>query len=157
MNRIFLVSLLIFVSILTACSYSTDFYIVNDSENPIDIQYKVTIYPNNPVLNDIPTKIAVSQLENRNGSGRNLEKLNSNQYEFDNKSGIVKVKLSPHEALWITSIPGYGGYNRDNTANDFSIKEISMTGTRGELKATEQQVLERFSRVSDTLYTLTYK
>lgn len=156
MNRVFPVLLLLFVSILTACSYSTDFYVVNDSDNPIDIQYKVVVYPNNPILYDIPTKIAVSQLENRNGSGRSMEKLSADQYEFDNKSGIVKVKLSPHEALWIASISGYGGgYNRDT--NNFSILEISIKGTEGELKATGRQILERFSRVSDTLYTLKYK
>lgn len=156
MNRIFSVLLLVFVSMLAACSYAVDFYIVNDSENPVDIQYKVNVYPSNPALYDIPTKIAAAQLQTKNGSGRNLEKLKPNEYEFDNKSGIVKVKLPPHEALWIAEIPGYGGHNTDGGKN-FSVQEISISGTEGELKATGKQTLERFSKVSDTLYTLTYK
>lgn len=144
------------VLLLTACSYSTDFFIINKSDSPIDVEYKVKIYPNNPVLNNVPSKIPISQLENKSKPGYQLEKLSNNQYQFDKETGVVKVQVMPREALWISSFPGYGEYKYEHLEY-FSIQEISIKGTEGEIKYTKRQTLGAFSKVSDMLYTLTYR
>jgi hypothetical protein len=155
MRRLHIVTLF-FVLLLTACTYSTDFFIINRSDSPIDVEYKIKIYPNNPVLYDVPAKIPISQLENKSTPGYQMEKLSNNQYQFDKETGIVKVQVLPHEALWISSFPGYGGYKYEYLEY-FSIQEISIKGIEGEIKYTKRQTLGAFSKVSDILYTLTYR
>jgi hypothetical protein len=156
MQRLYFLSLIFFFLLLTACSISTDFYIVNESNYPIEVEYRVKVHPNNPILQDVPTKIAASQLESRNGSGRYLEKLSDDQYRYDKETGIVNVRVLPREALWISSISGYGGFS-NQTAEYFYIKEIAIKGTGGEVIHTNRQVLDAFSKISDTLYALTYR
>ncbi len=155
MRRLHIVTLF-FVLLLTACSYSTDFFIINRSDSPIDVEYKIKIYPNNPVLYDVPAKIPISQLENKSTPGYQMEKLSNNQYQFDKETGIVKVQVLPNEALWISSFSGYDGYKYEHLEY-FSIQEISIKGIEGETKYTKRQTLGAFSKVSDTLYTLTYR
>ncbi len=105
---------------------------------------------------DVPAKIPISQLENKSTPGHQLEKLSNNQYQFDKETGIVKVQVLPGEALWVSSFPGYGGYEYRHLEY-FSIQEIGIKGTEGEIKYTKRQTLGAFSKVSDTLYTLTYR
>ncbi len=155
MRRLHIITLF-FVLLLTACSYSTDFFIINKSNSPIDVEYKVKVYPNNPVLYNVPAKIPISQLERNSTSGYQLEKLTNNQYQFDKETGIVKVQILPREAIWISSFPGYGGYKYEYLEY-FSIQEISIKGIEGEIKYTKRQTLGAFTKVSDMLYTLTYR
>lgn len=57
MRRLYFMTLIFSFLFFTACSYSTDFYIVNDSNYPIEVEYKVKVYANNLVLQNKPTKI----------------------------------------------------------------------------------------------------
>ena len=147
---------LFFVLLLTACSTSTDFFIINKSDTSIDVEYKVKVNPNNPVLYNVPAKIPISQLENFTSPGYQLEKLSNNQYQFDKDTGIVKVQISPREALWISSFSGYAGYRYEHLEY-FSIQEISIKGLHGDIKYTKRQTLGAFSKISDALYALTYR
>ena len=66
MRYIYLISLTLFALTLTACSYSTDFIVVNESAHPIDVRYKIKRFPNEPPeLTAKPVKMNVSQLGKR--------------------------------------------------------------------------------------------
>lgn len=82
--------------------------------------------------------------------------MSENQYQYDKETGIVKIQVSPQEALWISSIDGYSGFS-DEIAKYFDVQEISIKGTEGNIIHTNRQVLDAFSKVSETLYTLTYR
>jgi hypothetical protein len=157
MQRLYFVTLFLVLLLTASCSYSTDFFIINNSEGPIEVEYKVKVYPENPVLYDVPAKITISELENMSSSlGYQLEKLSNNQYQFDKETGIVKVRVMPGEALWISSVAGYSEYVHEDLER-FFIQEISLKGPEGEIKYTKRQMLAAFSKVSKTLYTLTYR
>ncbi len=151
MHRISLILLILFTLTFTACSYSIDFYVVNESNHPIEVQYKVKKnFPNRPlVLDPKPAKLATSELYNR--SEDRLVELHTDQYLVDYEGGIVTVKIMPNEALRVEHM------HSSIDPQDIRIEEISVKGINGELKFTGRQVFTNFSKYSDTHYNLLYK
>jgi hypothetical protein len=72
MRHIFLILLILFASMLTACSYSVEFVVVNESDRPIEVRCKIVNLPGNPdpagITGPLSTANA-SQLRAGDGSG----------------------------------------------------------------------------------------
>jgi|SRR5215831_14374505 len=156
MRYIYLISLTLFALTLTACSYSTDFIVVNESANPINVRYKIKRFPNEPPeLTAKPVKMDVSQLGKRD-RGR-WKELSADQYQIDQENRTITVSIMPREALLVTSMFHYFGDEDPNDVANWPIEEITVTGNIGGMTFTGQQTRKSFRYVSRVLYTLTYK
>ncbi|HEU0143484.1 MAG TPA: hypothetical protein VFQ47_01745 [Nitrososphaera sp.] len=156
MRYILIISLTLLILILTACSYSTDFVVVNESDQTIEVRYKIKKFPvGPPTLEGIPTKIDASQLGSRDR--RKWQKVNPDQYQIDQENRTVRVNLMPHEALWVTSMFHYFGDEDPNDVASWPVEEISAKGAGGGITFTGDKSRQSFTYVSRVLYSLTYK
>ena len=143
------------VLLLAACSYKTEFVVINESDQSINIRYKVKDFPGPFAPPVTPATIVASQL-NMHGD-QQWEVLTPAQYQIDQENRTITVRLMPHEALRVASMHKYGGHNNLRDAEHFPIEEIVIMGSADELVLKGQQALETFSNLSKALYTLTYK
>jgi hypothetical protein len=154
---LFTVFLLTLAGSLMACSYLTDFVVVNATDSPIEIQYVIK-KPATPVprqtLPITPAIKAVSQLHQQIA----WRELATSQYKFDPDNRTVVVSLSPNEALRIEQCNLVDGPVDDaHQAAKFSIEEINIIGSRGEIKLQGEQLRKMFMSESSKLHSLTYK
>jgi hypothetical protein len=151
-------SILIIVSSLAcvACSYITDFVVINASESPVEISYKLKEPPDGPPKIDvIPATKSASQLKSNEKTG--WRDIPADRYKIDQENRIVTVKLLPQEAFFLTSMHHYTGPDDPIDVNWFPIEELSVAGSVGSLKSSGKQLLKAFSEQSRVLYTLTYQ
>ncbi len=159
MRYVFTVLLLLCALTLAACSFSTDFVVINASGQPIEITYKIGETGVDPLaVTRRPATLPASLL-----SSREWQELPSAQYVFDREKRTVTVSLSSGAALRINQ---GGEWNERETGADFIIKELRIRGTNGEVIHKGDQVYKSFVAVPKpfyafgpptTLMTLTYK
>ena len=152
---VILVLFLTFISLLSACSYLTDFVVINDSAEVVEVRYKVKNIPGPFAPPVAPATIAPSELSAH--GNQQWKKLTPAQYQLDQENRTVMVRLNPHEALLVVSMHNYSGHEDPWDAKEFPIEEIDIGGANGELKLVGQQARITFSEVSRALYTFTYK
>ena len=148
-------TLLAALFLLTSCSYATDFVVINESDHPVEIRYKVKDFPSPFGPPVTPANITASQLSTHGAQQWRI--LTSDQYQLDQGNRAVIVRLEQHEALRVASMHKFGGRQDPRDAKDFPIEEIAITGEVGEISFKGQQARIAFSNVSRALYTLTYK
>jgi hypothetical protein len=145
------------IVVLTACSTSTNFVVVNASNNPIVVRYRLK-KPINPIspsrLPEMPSVVLISELD-RQIPWRELPK---SRFTFDPDTRTAVVSLMPEEALRVeqrtlTDSPRHN----EEQADGFSIEEINITGLSGEVTFRGGQVRKSFVPASKTTYTLTYR
>jgi hypothetical protein len=129
--------------------------VINESDHPAEIRYKIKDFPSPFGPPVAPATIAASQLSTH--GAQQWKVLTSDQYQLDQGNRTVIVRLDQHEALRIASMHKYGGHQDPRDAKDFPIDEITVTGEVGEISLNGQQARTTFSDVSRALYTLTYK
>src|SRR5215813_6640733 len=142
--------------LLTSCSYLTNFVVINATDRPIEVQYviKKPAYPSPPFSpgQPLPTNPAikdVSQLDHQTA----WRELSASQYTFDPDGRIVVVSLMPNEALRIEKQNLVDGKVDDaSQAAKFSIEEINITGSYGEIKLQGEQARKMFMAVSKKVY-----
>lgn len=153
-----LVCFLVCLDLLTACSYLTDFVVVNETDNPIEVRYviKNPVYPHPPELT-IPVKPAtkkVSQLHQQIA----WQELSPTQYTFNPDTRMVITSLMPGEALKIEQCNLVDGKVDDRHLNEkFRIERIFIVGSHGELDRQGEQLRTMFTAESNKIHVLTYK
>jgi hypothetical protein len=158
MRYIFLALLLLLVCTLTACSFSTDFVIVNASNSPIEVRYKIGETGINALdVAGRPATLAVSKL-----SSREWQELSSTQYAFDQGARTVTVSLMPDTALRVTRVRDW---SESSTMPSFIIQEVNIIAASGEIILKGDQVYKSFVAPPRSFFsfgppasaTLTYK
>lgn len=139
------------VCLLAACSYATDFVVVNESDGPITVRYEVKDFPG-PFYP--PTAPGVAAAADLSEDGQQWSPA---QFTVDEASRSVTTQLMPGQALRIASMNHYSGHDDPNDAAKYQIRRIVVSGTRGELNLSDEQARTAFTEVAPTLYTLTYK
>lgn len=156
MRRSSLILLIFFAIAQAACSYSTDFVVVNESAQPIKVTYKAKRFANEPLaFTPRPAKIAASQVGTRDK--RQWRNLSPEEFQTNQVDRTVTVNLMPHEALWVTSMFHYIGDEDPNDVAEWPIEEITIIGADGGMTFTGQKSRKSFTYVSRVLYTLTYR
>jgi hypothetical protein len=155
MRFVFLLLLTAICLTSAACSYITDFVVVNNSAQPIDVQYRVKSFPGDFAPPDKLAIIGASQLDSH--GGQQWKTLPSDMYHVDPEARTVSTRLLPGDALRVSAIWNYGGHDDAWDASEFPIDEIIISGGNGQLKLTGTQSRTTFTKVSLALYTLTYK
>jgi hypothetical protein len=155
MKRYLIILTFASVLLLSACSYTSNFVVLNESEQPIKVQYKIKNSPSEPLqLIGEPAKTAGANLRNGDKQWRILK---SDEYQLDREARTITIDVMPHEALRVMYITNYGGHDDASEANKFKIDEIIVTGAHGEAKYQGEQIRRQFTEASETLYVLTYK
>ena len=156
MRRMFLVLPVVLALTQAGCSYLTDFVVLNESANTVEVRYRLKDPSRDPLYwLGAPAKMPISQLREDNGWVKH--ELPAGQYRLDRESGALVVRLSAGEALRVQTVSGYRGHEHPGAADEFLIGEISLSGSAGELRLTGEQARKAFSEVSGTLYTLEYR
>ena len=155
LRRLMLIALLGAVPVFSSCSYLTDFAVVNQTENPIVVVYKVKAYPGPFSPPVAPSTIPFSQLNVKGGQSWN--RISAEHLTVDEANRTVTVRVNSYEALLITTMHHYAGHDDKGDAEEFPITEISVSGIHGNMKLLGEQARTSFSKVSRALYTLTYK
>jgi hypothetical protein len=137
----------------SSCSYSTDFVVVNESYQAIEVLYKFKTEFGQLSSLDAPVTTNSSELDSKD---RNWLKLASTQYQVDESTRTVTVRLEAGKALRVTTMPNYGNDHPQNAAS-FPIDYISLSGPSGSITFAGNQTPVSFRYVSANLYTLTYK
>ena len=156
MRWLLIFTLLLLTIILTSCSYSTDFVVLNDTDHPIEVVYVVKPFPHGPPSLEIEPKV-VSSADLQVEQASNWEKLAPDRFRVDQMNRTVTVSLSAHQALWITSMHHYIGDEDPNDVQGFPIQEISLRDADGELKFSGDQARKAFGRLSRVVYVLRHK
>ena len=143
------------VVLLTACSYSTDFVIVNDSTQALEIEYRVKDFPGTFSPPVIPSILASSQLSSH--GNQSWTRLETGHYKVDPEQRTVSVRIMPGQALLVCSMHNYGGHNDVWDAKDFPLEQIRLEGASGVLLLRGEVARTKFSPTSRALYVLDYK
>jgi hypothetical protein len=152
-----IVALLLWSLGMTACSYLTNFVVVNSSARIVEVRYRVKdLGQSIPPIQMLPTRPAIkpaSQIEQQNP----WRELSTSEFTFDPKSRIVTVLLKPGDALRIEHRNLVDGPQDDSSqAANFAIEEISLEGANGLLRFEGAQARKSFVPQSKKTYTLTY-
>jgi len=141
--------------LFAACSYTTDFVVVNQSSQSIEVRYKIKEFPGPFAPPVVPATITISRLSTKGGQDWN--ELSPDGYRLDEQNRTVIVELESHQALRIARMHHYMGHDDAADAEEFPVVEVIVTGAQGDLKLVGQQARVTFSEMSRVLYTLTYK
>jgi hypothetical protein len=139
--------------LLTACSYTTSFVVINATDRPAELRYKVRDSPRDPLsIVGEPLKTAEGNL--RSGDSK-WQRLSPGEYTVDREARTLTLQLMPHEAVAVRRLTNYRGH--DDISEDFAIVELRVQGAADELKLQGEETRWHFLPESDNLYTLTYK
>lgn len=151
--RLFFVSLLASLLLLTACSYLTNFAVVNASDRAIEVKYKIknltgSVSPHWG-LPIVPAVKKISELHQE----VSWQDLSASEFTIDPENRTVVVSLKPGEALRIEQ---RNLADESDPARNFSIEEINIKGTSGEITLQGERLYTSFVAESKKVYTLTY-
>lgn len=143
------------VALLTACSYITNFVIVNESDQPIEVRYRVRDFPGAFYPPETPATMTARELRAGNKKWRELSDA---QYEVNSERRIVTVRVPPGEALLVERVVRLGMQVNDaEEAESFLIEELAIRGAHGEMRFQGEQARKVFAPESKKLYTLLYR
>lgn len=150
-QKLFLtIAVISFALINSACSWVTQFVIVNKSGEPIEIRLKYAPLSGERNLRKT-TLDEKGKIINENWQNLAREDFQDNKIEE-----TVSFKLPPNEAVAVAVEVNYTGHGSGN-ADFFKIKELEIKGSRGAIHLEDKQVLFQFKEEDETLYTLVYQ
>ena len=142
--------ILFLVLMMSGCSYRYDFVVINKSDRPIEVQYKLKRHPSGQYADiTTPAKVLLSEFEKAEYQWRNLAK---DQYQFDDLTGTFKVSVAPDEVLLLDFV-----YNYHGDENQFDLVSIKLDGASGSINLEGRQAQTQFRIEGDTKYILRYR
>jgi hypothetical protein len=144
-----------YVLLLTGCARLTLFVVVNRSDRPIEVRYKIKQSSSDiRLVCDPPAVMMASQL----GTGQHWQELSDAQYKLERDSRLLTLSLKPGEALKITVI--HTPQNEQDELMEtqrFCIEEIEVTGDVGGIRLQGRQSYYGFRTEPGDFRALTYK
>jgi hypothetical protein len=140
---------------LTACSYSTDFVVLNDTDYPVEVVYRMKPTPGPLALPGDPKVVPAANLEMKDSN--KWTPLAPDRFRIVEANRTVSVRLLAHEALWVTAMHHYIGDEDPNDVEGFPIEELSVKGADGEMRFSGDKARKAFERKSRVLYVLSYQ
>lgn len=147
MRKLSLLPLLALTIFLTGCSYATDLAVVNLSDQPVVVKYRLKDFgPFNP---DPPRTKSVAELD----AAVSWHELAGHQFQLDSDVRSVTVTVAPRTALRVAVVRGPG--IREDEAS-FPLAELVVRGAYGTISLYGQQVQKSFLE-QESVYAVTYK
>ena len=149
-HSILSLAILFLVLTMSGCSYRYDFVVINKSDQPIEVKYKLKRHPSGQYA-DItpPAKLTLSEFEKAEYQWRNLAK---DQYQCDDLAKTFKVSVAPDEVLLVDF-----AYNYRGDENEFALDSIKIDGPGGSINLEGRQAQTQFRIERDTKYILMYR
>jgi hypothetical protein len=146
MKRAALLSLILCSTmLLSGCSYSHEFFIINNSNDVLEIEYK---WSEN--LYSTPYKFRFAGFD-----GSTVDKLETidgfTKEEIDSaeERNLFRISLEPRQALRIHSITNEEIKNFDTKVHEtFRINFLSLKGKSGSIELTDDQVWFQFRKMN---------
>ena len=140
-----------------SCSIGYRFIIVNASQDAVQVAYslrpewahfegQVLRYDVEPLF-----ELAISELGTRKAQWRPVA---PDRVSVDLDKGTVTVSLAGATALQVAQISNYSGNDRE--CDRFPIESLTLTGTRGDVRLSGEQVRHHFVPTDDSYYRLVY-
>lgn len=148
------VVLLALAASLTACSFSTQVVIVNNSTQTLYVEYRVKDFTGKFAPPETPSTLPASELSSSKSD--DWTQMRPWQYTVNSEQRTVSVPLMPRQALLVCRITNYGGHN-EARADRFPISQIRLEGFSGTFLVSGEQAETRFTYQSMDLYVLEYK
>lgn len=156
-------SLLILVFLHSACSYSVTFVIVNESDQEVEIEY--TILTKNIFTSPsqteslaaelVPARVSLITWE-RNVTHEDWVPVRPEQYAFDSRTGILKLRIAPREAVRILTA-GDSMFFRDGYRY-FPIAKLEIKGETGKMTFDGgPQLFKQFQEKNSGNYFIAYR
>lgn len=157
MRLLLLVCMLAAVVVLSACSFSRFFVVVNETNERIQLRY-VFKKPNHPEypseLIEKPAVKLVSEMNDRNIDWRLLPET---RFTFAPETRTVVLTLMPKEAVRIEQVHNADCVEEDDGTGGFFIEEINITGPSGAIRVTGAQARSSFVSDKSGKCVLTYR
>ena len=139
--------------LLTACSYRFDFVVTNKSGKPIEVRYQLKRYtPETPekfVDTNPPAKLSEEEFKKFEHHWHELSK---GQYDFDTRTGMYTVSVTPDEVLLVDF-----AYNYQGTESEFDLASIQITGAYGSIELHGREAQTSFAYESNRTYVIRYR
>ena len=143
-------AILFLVLMMSGCSYRYDFVVINKSDRPIEVQYKLKRHPSGQYAEIMPpAKLTLSEFEKAEYQWRNLAK---DQFQFDDQAKTFQVSVGPDEVLLLDSASNYRG-----DENEFALDRIKIEGANGSIDLEGRQAQTQVRIERDTKYILRYR
>ena len=155
MRRVLIFLTFALALLLAACSYTTNFVVVNATDRPLELRYKIKASARDPL--QLAGELLKTAEENLRADDRQWQRLSPEEYAVDREARTVTLRVMPHEAVVVRRLTNYGGHDDTSDAEAFAVEEINLGGAGGEVKLQGDEARRGFVRESDNLYTLTYK
>ena len=136
MRKLSLLALIVFSGLLSGCSYSTDLMVINRSDRPVEVRYRVKDSLGTPQDPAIKT---IAELDDRDSVWR---KLPEEQFVRDLHSHTITVTVAPHTALLVDRVSG----TDVPRAEYFALSEIVIRGAYGTIMLHGEQVRKSFAK-----------
>lgn len=158
MKKTFLLGLILLNTlILTACSFTIDFIVVNKSNAPIEVEYTFKHSPENlDNINFQPYRINSADWDSWFGNkDEKWIKLSQTEYKLETESSRCRIKLDPKQALRI--LRTHDSMYFDENYENFEIVNIKLIGENGIVIFEGNQIFKQFEKKNYTNRFITYK
>lgn len=157
-KRLLLLLFVIFALLLTSCSSFTDFVVMNESDYPLEIRYKVDKSPAGPLATSgVPATIEASRLSTYGGLPWTQLSLSQYQLVQEPDADIVIVRLRSKEALRLTSMRTYSENTPCDRGQSFPVTAILILSPTSKIELVGDRVRTSFFKSSRALCLMTYK
>jgi hypothetical protein len=138
----------------TACSYFTDFVIVNDSGSPVEVSYSFRNWrESGECCPERPAQKPLDKLDDNDVAWRELR---AEEFQFDRATGTLTLTLAPSEVLRVTTQSNWRGHGDLSDDKSFAIDSVRISGANGGVLYEGMQAQYQFQRQDANLYKLTY-
>jgi hypothetical protein len=151
------------VSLLSSCSYLSCFFIVNKSDQPIEVIYRFKQYEQRDTHiktcifehSDESPKICKTKTFWK-GPSDDCRALRQDEYIYDKGKCEIRLILPPYQTVkvWFTS--NFGG-SKEDYFEEFALGFLALRTPEGLIQYEGKELLKAFKRESDRNYFLYYK
>ena len=147
--------LLALASLCAGCSYTTEFVVINESGNPIEVRYRLKDFPGPFAPRIAPATMTTGQLR----AGDQLwSQLSAAQFRLEPDERRVVVRVMPNQSLRVERMHRAGmQVDETDEAKVFSIEEMIILGANNEIKLQGEQVRKSFVPESKRVYALIFR
>jgi len=160
MKYLFTFTITLFTLLISACSFSTPFVVINSSNSQLEVYYELK--PSGMMPNENLRKPLVLSVEEFNGGNSQWRELSLDKLTIDSEKGIVKAIIQPNEVIEIESEDSIGVDKEPS--EHFDIKKLKLDGTSGLITFEGNEIYKQFKREEKrwfspggTVYVFYYK
>ena len=155
-RHVTLFSLLALVFLFTACSFMTQFVVINKSDQPVRVTYRLR--PSTSELTRVCEEPAVMTMNQFTGEDSPWQSVTASRVQVNRENRTITVLLNPEEVLLIHTIHRPRDQAAEEFLNrDFCADEMELAGAYGEIKLRGAQVPKGFAVLSENHRAITYR